>query len=722
MQDTLLSPFWYRVAQLHPRLRPHVSVRMQTTRGQAWYVLYNQATARHHRVNAQAYELIGRLDGRHSVDEVWQVLLERLGDDAPTQHDVIRILGQMTDAGLIQAEVVPDLMQLIRTEGQRNQREKRTRLNPLSFRLGLFNPSWLLERAAPLCRAVWSPWVQWPWLLLVLVAAWSVGVELDQVMAYGQTHFLTPGYLAAAWVIYPLMKALHEAGHALALRRYGCEVPEVGVNFFLFVPMPFVDASASNSLVNRWQRAHISAAGIWVELGLASVAALLWLSLEEGWARQVAFVVMSLGGLSSLLFNGNPLMRLDGYYVLCDTVDLPNLGGRSAQTFSRGARSLLQRVAAVPPSGDDAGPVPVDALERWALRLYAPASWFYRVGVFGLIVYWAADKAALLGLAVLLWSVWTLAISPLGQWWQGLQAQAPGLGARGRLWGLGALGTLVVTVALTWLPLPSSMVVEGAVWLPEDAQVRASTDGEVETVWVRSQRTVEAGEPLITLRAPAMETRREVLRAQVAQAEAEYNVAWGSDPLRMRNALEALERDRAALAQLERELADNVLKAGVAGQFVLPREEDLEGFPVKRGQLLAYVLGPQPAVVRVLVPQRDIDELRSRLRTVTVMLDEEPGRVRAARWSREVPAAADRLPLDAMADRNGGRVLTDPARPDELHPLEPSFVVDVVLDEPLPRSGGLARVRLELAPRSLMDTLVQRARQLFLRHFADLQP
>ena len=83
MQDALFSPHWYRISGLHPRLRPHVSVRMQTTRGQAWYVLFNQATGRHHRVNAHAYQLVGRLDGRLTVEEIWQHLLRLQGDTAP---------------------------------------------------------------------------------------------------------------------------------------------------------------------------------------------------------------------------------------------------------------------------------------------------------------------------------------------------------------------------------------------------------------------------------------------------------------------------------------------------------------------------------------------------------------------------------------------------------------------------------------------------------------
>lgn len=144
MQDTLLSPHWYRISGLHPRLRPHVSVRMQTTRGQPWYVLFNQATGRHHRVNAQAYQMVGRLDGQRSVDEVWQILLEQCGDEAPSQHDVIRILGQMTDAGLIQAEVTPDVRRMVQADDERQRKKRRARLNPLAFRMPLFNPSMLI--------------------------------------------------------------------------------------------------------------------------------------------------------------------------------------------------------------------------------------------------------------------------------------------------------------------------------------------------------------------------------------------------------------------------------------------------------------------------------------------------------------------------------------------------------------------------------------------------
>ena len=720
MQESLLSPFWYRIAGLHPRLRPHVSVRMQTTRGQAWYVLFNQATGRHHRVNAQAYELVGRLDGRHTVDAVWSQLLAQFGDDAPSQHDVIRILGQMTEAGLIQAEVMPDVRQMVHSDETRQRKERRARLNPLSFRLSLFNPSALLESLAPLGRLLWTSWATALWLLLVLGAAWAVLVDLREVLAYGRSYFMSPGYLAVAWVAYPLMKGMHELGHALALRRHGCEVPEVGVNFFMFVPMPYVDASASNRLVNRWQRARISAAGIAVELALAALAAIVWLNVEDGWVRQVAFVVMSLGGLSTLLFNGNPLMKLDGYYVLCDVLDLPNLAGRSGKMLSHLWRRLVLGLVRIPMDVDDVGVVAADKVERWALYLYAPASWLYRVGVTVLIVQWAADKAVWLGVVVAAWSGWTLVVQPWWSWLQSLLGMPGVIAARGRaMLGLGAV-TAAGLAALAWVPVPSSLVAEGVVWLPDQALVRATVDGEIDTLWMRSEREVAQGDALISLRSPQLQAQRAILLAQIERSESEYNAAFGSEPLKMQNAQEALVRDRAALAQVERDLAGHVLRAATPGKFVLSREEDLEGHQVHRGELLAYVLNDkEPTIVRAVVPQRYIEDVRHRRRSLAVMLDESPGVSLPARWVREVPAAADRLPQPAMGDRAGGRVPTDPKDTDGLRPMEPTFVIDVALEQALPRAGGLARVRLELAPQSLLATGLQRLRQLLLRHFSD---
>lgn len=726
--DTLLSPHWYRIQGLHPSLRAHVQARLHRTRGRTWCVLHNQATGRFHRVNAQAYELVGRLDGRFTVDAIWQGLLARLGDLAPTQHDVIRILGQLTEAGLVQAEVSPDVRQMLASDQQRQQRERRSRLNPLSFRIGLFNPSALLNRLQPLQTLLWRRSVGLAWLALVLGASLLAALHLDELTAHAHQHLMSPTFLAMAWVLYPLMKALHELGHGLALRQHGCEVPEMGVNFMLCVPLPYVDARAANRLVNRWERVQISAAGMAVELALASLALGLWCLVEDGWLRELAFVTLTLGSLSTLVFNGNPLMKFDGYFIACDALALPNLAQRSQQHTAQSWQGRLLRALGVGAAESDTVQPVHDALERWALRLYAPASWLYRLGVSSLLVGWAAEVSAWLGLAVLAWSTWSLLLAPGLQWGRQL-VQAPGFErVRGRFMALGSAAAMGLLAVLALVPWPSSLVVEGVVWLPEQAQVRAGSDADVDTQLVRSGQHVQAGQALLTLRDPALQTRRTVLAAQIDSLDNELHGALATEPLRMKNAQDALARDRAELARLDAELAQLVLRAGVDGEFVLPHQADLGERPVRRGELLAYVLADAPSQVRAVVPQHAVDAVRERLRGATVVLDEQPATVWPAHLLRAMPAAIERLPSPALADRASGRVPTLAPEPGEAspeveapRPAEPHFLIDLALDGRVPRSGGLARVRLELAPQALLTTALQALRQLLLKHFAGLQ-
>jgi putative peptide zinc metalloprotease protein len=555
--------------------------------------------------------------------------------------------------------------------------------------------------------------------LCVMTAAMLVALgNWVDIRSYAALHFLTPRFLALSWVIYPVMKALHELGHALMLRRFGCEVPEVGVNFMLFVPLPYVDASGANRLSSRLQRALISAAGIMVELSLAALGMTLWLTVEDGWVREAAFVVMSIGGLSTLIFNGNPLMKFDGYFVACDVLDLPNLAQRSARHNERVWQRLLAWLLRTP--SDAHAHLEADPLERWALRLYTPLAWMWRLVVSAFMVSWAADKSSWLGMAILLWMLWSLVLQPCKQWVDNL-VMTPGFDAvRGQASWVGTLAAAVVVVLLATVPLPAFIVADGVVWLPDDAQVRAASDGRVDAVLVLSGQRVHAGQALIQLKDEGLVARKAVLQAKIDASNSELNASLGVDALKVSNARQALQRDEAELGQVEHDLANLTLRAPRSGEFVLSREEDLDEREVSRGQLLAYVLSDARATVRVLVSQRDVDDVRSHLKGVSVMLAERPGTVWVGRPSGDTPAAVERLPAKALSNKFGGPVAADASDPDGLKPAEPMFVMDVKLTQPLPRSGGLAKVKLELEPRPLLQTWLMRWKQLFLRHFSDV--
>ncbi len=726
MDESLFSPHWYRIANLHPQLRPHVSVRRQTMRGQLWYVLHNEAGRRFHRVNAQAYELIGRLDGQRSVGELWNVLIKLHGDAAPTQTDVIRILGQLTEAGLVQAEVTPDVRQMAARRQKSEKQARRARLNPLSFRLPLFDPTALLERCDGLARFVFNHAMLWLWLVLVVAAGALGWSHRGELMAQASAMAQTPRSLLWVWLVYPVMKVLHELGHGLALRRFDCQSHEVGVSFMLLMPLPYVDATASHRLAARGERALISAAGIMVELALAAIAMFVWLNVEASWVKDLAFSVMGLGGVSTLLFNGNPLMRYDGYYVMTDVLDLPNLAGRSAEYWrslaSRSLKWLLhfgRRDRGHEDDVQDAG-APGDSFERAAWTLYTPLSWVYRVVLSASLVFWLAEHSALLGLALGIWMSLSLFVAPVVKGWSAVSNDPELSRERGKTLSV-CIAAVVLLVALGgWVPWSSSVVTQGVVWPTEKAQVRARSDGEVMQLLVQDGQRVQAGQPLVTLHNPELVMRLEAAQARVQVAQAQLAAAFMVNPLDAGNAQAALERDQNALEQVQQDVADLTLRAGRDGVFVVPQANDWDHRNVLKGTIIGYVIDSSDVMVRAVVDENDVGAVRSRVRSVSVRLDEARGEGLAARVVREVPAAANQLPSSALAERNGGPFATDPADTQMMRTQGPAYIFDVALPgAQLPRIGGRVYVRFDLAPQTLWQRVSWRFRQLFLRHFAD---
>ena len=139
MIDSLFSPMWYRVAALRPRLLNHVRVQQRDFRGRIWITLHDTVSGRHHRVNTQAYDIIGRLSGRATVQEIWEAVVALRNDAAPDQDEVIRMLGRLHQDGLIQADTDPDMEQLFLHQEKLSKQKRAATVNPFSFRLSLIH-------------------------------------------------------------------------------------------------------------------------------------------------------------------------------------------------------------------------------------------------------------------------------------------------------------------------------------------------------------------------------------------------------------------------------------------------------------------------------------------------------------------------------------------------------------------------------------------------------
>ncbi|HYD60490.1 MAG TPA: HlyD family efflux transporter periplasmic adaptor subunit [Noviherbaspirillum sp.] len=709
---TLRSTNWYRVATLKPRLRPGTRIQPQVLRGQEWYVFTHPVSGRHYRLNRKTYELVARLDGERTLDALWNTLHRASGDELPTQDEVIATLSQLMDAGLLQSDTMPDRAVLTQQRQMQQRRERHSKLNLFSFRLKLFNPAKLLDKLAPWQSIVWRPAAAIVWAALVGWGVFHALLEWNAIRAYAAVNLLTPRFLVLAWCVYPVLKALHELGHALAVRHWGGQVKEAGIAFFLFIPAPYVDASAATAFPSKWQRVAVSSAGIAVELLLAAVALLVWTASESGAVRDTAFAVMVIGALSTVTFNANPLMRFDGYYILCDLLELPNLATRSQRWWKHQLRRMLSGSGSHREFGTQGN-------EGLWLALYSPASWLYRLSVSILIVQWIAVKSISIALLALAWLGFSLIAKPSWSLVQLLLAPAhPGPGRWKVLLTVAGAGAALMTL-LFIVPLPSSTLAAGVVWLPEHSQVRTDSDGRIAEILVQDGQRVVKGQPLVVTEEPALLARRARLKAQIAANQVEQASGWQKVSLQGRNASDEFARLQQELMQLDARIENLTLRAGTDGVLVMPHAMDMLGRHLAKGTLVAHVLAQDPMIVRATIPQDDIGRIKGGVQRISVSLADAGNQYFDGRLLRITPAATRQLPSMALGDKGGGDVLTDPSDPDGMRALEPVFLVDVQLtDRRVSRAGGHAWVRFEHPAQPLADTAWMRFRQLFLKAFS----
>src|SRR5262245_20932918 len=332
MTAPLLSNWWYRVATRKPKLRSHARLYRHRYRGEVWYLLQDSASTRVHRFTPAARLIITLLDGKHTVAELWELANRHLGEDAPTQDELIQLLGQLHAADLLESDVTPDVAELFaRGEREEKARSRRSYANPMAIRIPLWDPDAFLNRFKGLLRLIWSRWGALVWLMVVLPAAFLVAPHWPDLSNNFSDRVLAVDNLFALYLTFPVIKALHELGHATATKARGGEVHDLGIIFLVLLPVPYVEASAATVFKSKYQRAVVGAAGMAVELFVAAIAFYLWLLIEPGPLRATLFDLMLIASVSTLVFNGNPLLRYDAYYILADLIEIPNLAMRSTR-------------------------------------------------------------------------------------------------------------------------------------------------------------------------------------------------------------------------------------------------------------------------------------------------------------------------------------------------------------------------------------------------------
>ena len=706
-----LSSSWYRVAGLRPKLREQASISRHRYRGRSWYVVHDPAAGRAHRLSTASYMIVGGMDGTRTVDQLWHEAAFRLGQEAPSQDELIQLLAQLHSADLVQTEVTPDSVELL----ERAAKVDRARwvgniLNPLAVRLRFWHPDRFLERTLPLVGWLvgWRGGVLW--MIVVLPAIVLCAQHWQELSENVSDRILAADNILIMALSFLVLKALHELAHGYAIKAFGGIVHEIGIMFLVFAPMPYVDASAASEFRSKWQRALVGAAGMIVEVFIAALALYVWLAVEQGLVRAFAYNVMVVAGISTVIFNGNPLLRYDGYYILSDLLEIPNLAQRATRYWGHLVYRYPFRTEGLPEF------VATPAERIWLL-LYAPASFLYRITVILAIAVFIASEYLAVGVAIALWGIFTGVVLPIGKaLWQVFTS--PRL-QHNRTRAVMTTCSLIVlaSIALFWIPAPLYTTTEGVVWLPESANVRAGADGFVRRLLVEPGRIVLLGEPLIESEEPTLNAELEALRAGVAELESRLVSERFTDRAKFEITTIELDNARAELTAKIKRAERLVARSGGEGTFAVITPQDLPGRFVREGQQIGYVLPPGSRIIRATIPQDDIDLVRDRLRSTTVKLTEHLDETLPARIIREVPAGREDLPSKALGGTGGGALPVDPRDRQGTKTLQRVFQVDIELPVNVASAatfGSRAYVRFDYHWEPIGRQIWRRARQLVL--------
>jgi len=702
---------WYRVADLRPDLRPGVDIREHRYRGRAVYVIVDAASSRSHKVSNIAHHLVRLMNGQRSVEELWQLTENKFGDDAPTQDEVIELLSHLHEADVLQTNVSPDVQELFsRYQKQRTNDWKQRFANPLSLRFALFDPTDFLSRTLKYVEPVFTAAGFLTWLVTVLSAVALTLLHWPELTAASLDEIVTPGNVLLVWFCYPLVKLLHELGHAYTARRWGCEVHELGLMFLVLIPLPYVDASSSAALADKRGRMLIAGMGIMTELAIASLALFIWLLVEPGAVRTLAYSIMLISGISTLLFNGNPLLRFDGYFVLADALEIPNLSSRSQAYLGYLIERYVFRIDALksPAMSHD---------ERFWLVAYGVSAFIFRYIVMVGIILYIADKFFVFGLLLAAWAVVAHGLMPLSRRVSYLLASPRLARQRNRALGISLTAVLALAILLFAVPVPLATLTEGVVWAPDESQVRAEADAFVTALVADPNAPVMAGEVLLITEDPELGANVAILDADLREATVRYNSLRLSDEIEASYVLEEIKSIKANLDRARERLAGLTIYSPSDGMFLVDRPQDIEGRYLKQGDVVGFVADMSSATVRVAITQEDIGLIRSRTRQVSLRFSDDLHTDVPATVRREVPAASDRLPSAVLGAAGGGQIAINAQDENGTQTIQSVFHIELDVARPVTRVGGRTYVRFSHGSEPLGVQWYRRIRQLFLRRF-----
>ena len=590
---------------IRPRLRSGLRFEARTEDGAQVVIIEDTVRNKFFQIGELEFTLLSQLNGKRSLEaavENWQRQWPHMELQA---SDAVLIVQWLAGTNLLAAGPEAQAARLSQSVARQSYWKSLSRWNLLCVKCKLFHPEPLLKLFEKPARLLFSPVGFAVWLLLVVTGLFSISGGWESVFSH--THEVLSNYrwlwLLVLWIG---LKVIHEAGHALACKRYRVPVSDAGVLLILFAPLAYVDVTASWRLPSRWQRMVIAAAGMYFELAVAAIASIVWYFYPEGLVADICQQTILLASLTTLIVNANPLMRFDGYYLLADGLGIVNLYGKGSQWLSD---YWQQRVWGLSPTAS--------TLSGWRLTvvaLYGVGAFIWRVLLtLGILI---VASTLFDGAGLILALVGGLFWFGVPIWRQAKQLVSKVSRQPGSRWVRARRPLIAASILLglaAWLfVIPAPHCVPGIVEYKDEVILRAGYDGFLQRVIVEDGQPVRAGDVLAELINPrldvelaSLESRIEASRLTIRMLQSGADVA---------EAQAESENLRGLLEQLAEKAAwrdGQQLVAPVDGVVIARHLDHRLGTMFKQGDPILSIIQPHQLEIVLSLDQVQADALRA---------------------------------------------------------------------------------------------------------------
>ena len=659
------------------------------------YIVADESSAQYFVCNSRCYAFLQHLDGQKTVRDV----VLALAIDHKALPELELLLTKLTELGLINKQ----------QPAKKNIPWWHKLRYPVAMKFKLFNPNQILRSLHVVGDLLFSRFFVFIFCLLLATSLILLPQQWSSLEEHWNSRFFETQNWLMFFLAYILLKAMHELGHGLAVTKQGGRVTECGILWLVFMPLPYINTSSSYLFAKRSQRVLVGFAGIWFELTLAMLAFVYWGTLAPGYFKDFIFNISFIGSFSTLIFNLNPLMKFDGYYILSDVMGVLNLNERAVRAFKNLLKTKLFKLSG------HTQLLSQDAHKHtYLFYLYAILAIPYRVVIGLTIALYLSNNFFIFGLILACWVILFTICIPAFKNISRLYRQAIKEDQRYRF-----LAIISGTCCLIFFLLSAEIFNFSSNYptltiMPSIQTLKAKTQGTVKQLHVSNHQYVVNNTLILTLDNPLLIKALAISKEKLREYKAQYRNLQLRDKTMAQSWQEKTQIQDKKVAELHNKVSALAVRSTNNGEVVINNFNDLSATYLQRGDTIGHIVDHSTLTVSAIIEQAKIDTIRNNINKINIMFYTNPGEIYTASVSAIKPAVYSQLPSRFLGSSTGGKIVVDARDTTGKKTLVPFFVIELTVhNHHLPYLPARGIVKFNSAKTSVLSYFWQRLKFIF---------